>query len=79
VEPQFEEELRRLELVPCYEATHSAALRHWVEAHWRTHYVPEELLVIWGYNQSLMPELSYADLRRMRRAMPANSGVWRRG
>lgn len=77
-EPQFEVELRRLRLVPSYEATQSAALRRWVDAHWRTHYVPEELLVIWGYNQSLMPEPGYADLKQIRTAAPKNSAAWRR-
>ena len=78
MEPLFEVELRRLGLVPSYEATQSAALRRWVDAHWKHNYVPEELLVIWGYNQSLMPEPGCADLKRMRKAAPEDSAVWRR-
>jgi len=78
IECEFDRVMEELGLVPSYEATQSAELRRWVDAHWRTHYVLEELLVIWGYNQSLIPEPDCADLKRMRKAAPEDSAVWRR-
>lgn len=58
--------MERLSLIPSYEATQSKELFAWVKAHWKDYFVPEDLLVIWGYDTGIEKiHMSRSTLRRV--------------
>jgi hypothetical protein len=77
METEFEKELQRLRVEPQLEtARRSRELRAWVDEHWRTHYVPEELLSAWGYNPETLSALDTTNTLRNR---PRKDGTTAKG